>query len=83
MKPGAVVVAAAAAVILLVPPGAQAQSGPGGWQYAVAPYLWAAGIDGSMTVADREADIDVPFDTILDNLDLLLSGPQLGIVFSF
>jgi hypothetical protein len=55
-----------------------------------------------MTVADREADIDVPFDTILDNLDLVLdmdyvsgggvreadldirlSGPQLGIVFSF
>jgi hypothetical protein len=74
MKPGAVVVVAAAAVILLVPPGAQARSGSEGWQYAVAPYLWAAGIDGSMTVADREADIDVPFDTILDNLDLALMG---------
>lgn len=74
MKPGAAVMAVAAALVLVVPPGAQAQSGPGDWQVAIAPYLWAAGLDGTMTIAEQEQDFDLPFSTIIDNLDFALMG---------
>jgi hypothetical protein len=55
---------------LLVAPHAAAQSGTGGWEFTIAPYLVAAGMDGAMTVKGLEADVDVPFDTILENLDM-------------
>lgn len=74
MKPGAAVMAVAAALVLVVPPGAQAQSGSGDWQVAIAPYLWAAGLDGTMTIAEQEQDFDLPFSTIIDNLDFALMG---------
>jgi hypothetical protein len=61
-------------VIALVAPQAAAQSSPGEWQYAVSPYLWAAGMDGSLAVATREGNIDVPFSDIFDNLDFALMG---------
>jgi len=41
-----------------------------GWDYDLFVYFWATGLDGSMTVRDREADLDVAFSDILDNLDL-------------
>jgi hypothetical protein len=41
-----------------------------GWDYDLFVYLWASGLDGTMTVRDREADLDVPFSDIFDNLDL-------------
>lgn len=53
---------------------AAAQSSSNGWQVAVAPYLWAAGMDGSMAIAERQQDFDVPFSTIVENLDLALMG---------
>ena len=62
------------ALILLAAPRASAQKGAGDWQFAVAPYLWAAGMDGTMAIANFEEDIDVPFGTIIDNLDLALMG---------
>ena len=74
MKQGAAVMAVAAALVLVVPPGAQAQSGSGDWQVAIAPYLWAAGLDGTMTIAEQEQDFDLPFSTIIDNLDFALMG---------
>jgi hypothetical protein len=67
-------VLAAVSVMVLAAPAVVAQSDSGGWEYTVAPYLWAAGMDGSLTVAAIEADVDVPFDTIIENLDLALMG---------
>lgn len=60
----------AAAALTMVGPYASAQSGPDGWQFTIAPYMVAAGMDGSIGVAGVDAEVDVPFSTILDNLDL-------------
>jgi hypothetical protein len=35
----------------------------------VAPYLWTAGIDGTLTTQNAEADFDVDFSDIWDNLE--------------
>jgi hypothetical protein len=59
----------AAAVVTLTAPQAAAQSGSNGWEFAIVPYLVAAGMDGSITVKGIEADVDVPFSDIIDNLD--------------
>jgi hypothetical protein len=64
----------AAVVLTLVVPQAAAQSGSNNWRFAVAPYLWAAGMDGTMTIAGTETDIDVPFIDVIDNLDLAFMG---------
>ncbi len=61
-----------AAVVSLAAPPAVAQSGSDGWEFTIAPYLVAAGMEGSITVKGIEADIDVPFSDIIDNLDLAL-----------
>jgi len=60
--------------VTLVASQAVAQSSSNEWQFAVAPYLWLAGMDGTMTIAEQEQDIDVPFSDIIDNLDLALMG---------
>jgi hypothetical protein len=39
------------------------------WKFSVAPYLWGAGIDGTMTVRGYEADVDKSFEDILNDLD--------------
>lgn len=57
--------------VSLTPPAA-AQSSSSEWQVSVAPYLWAAGMDGSMAIAERQQDFDVPFSTVVENLDLAL-----------
>ena len=59
----------AAAVMTLAAPQALAQSGSNGWEFAIVPYLVAAGMDGSITVKGIDADVDVPFSDIIDNLD--------------
>lgn len=57
----------------------------GGWSWRVAPYLWAADLDGSVTVDGSEVDIDVPFSDTLDHLDsggqLLVEGRTSGWAF--
>jgi hypothetical protein len=60
----------ATTALTLVGASASAQSGPGDWQFTIAPYMVAAGMSGSIGVAGAEAEVDVPFSTILDNLDL-------------
>lgn len=60
--------------VVLVAPKAGAQSNSGGWDIALAPYLWAAGMDGTFAIGDQEQDIDVPFSDIIDNLDFALMG---------
>lgn len=40
------------------------------WQFAVTPYLWGAGIDGTATVRRYSADFSKPFDEVIKDLDL-------------
>lgn len=51
-----------------------AQSRSGGWEFTVAPYLLGAGIDGSVTVAAFESNVDVPFDQIIEDLEMAFMG---------
>lgn len=39
------------------------------WQFTIIPYLWLMGINGETTIKGREADLDVSFGDIWDNLD--------------
>ena len=45
-----------------------------GWEFAVAPYLWMAGIDGDVTVRGTKGSIDADFGDVLDNLDAGIQG---------
>src|SRR5262245_8736739 len=63
------------------PPGALAQpvaakpeSDDPAWNWRVAPYLWAASVNGNMTVADRKLDVDMSFGDILDDLNYSIQG---------
>lgn len=40
------------------------------WEFIIVPYLWIMGIEGDVTVKGRNAEVDVSFDDILDDLDL-------------
>ncbi|TNF76386.1 MAG: hypothetical protein EP299_05435 [Acidobacteria bacterium] len=44
-----------------------------GWDIDLMIYLWALGMDGSTTVRGQEADVDISFSEIFDNLDLAFS----------
>ena len=82
MKSGSLIGLIAVWVMLMAgsPVAAQsvsAEPDPGGWKYTVAPYLWAPGMDGTITINRIEADVNVPFS------DMLISGPQLGVAFHF
>lgn len=65
------IISVAAVMLLLVfSPSAYGQgSGSDKWEFMVAPYFWAAGIDGDMKVKENEVDIDVGFSDILDVLE--------------
>jgi hypothetical protein len=39
------------------------------WRWRVAPYLWTAGIDGSVATSNAEADFDVDFSDVWNNLE--------------
>jgi hypothetical protein len=69
MIPKSLLALIAAAAVTLASPQAAAQSGSNGWEFSIAPYLVAAGMDGSITVKGIEADVDVPFSDIIDKLD--------------
>lgn len=57
-----------AAALLLASAGTSAADG---WEYSGTLYLWAAGIDATTAGG---ADIDVDFDTLLDNLNMAFMG---------
>lgn len=48
------------------PPPAAPESG---WQFRVAPYLWAQQLDGTVGVRGLAGDVDLSFSDILDDLD--------------
>ena len=64
----------AAAFVILVTPQVMAQSSSSEWQFNIAPYLWAAGMDGTMTIADNEVDIDVTFSDLIGDQEFALMG---------
>jgi len=43
-----------------------------GWEFQVAPYLWALAMNGHATVKGQEADVDVSFSDIWDELNIAL-----------
>jgi hypothetical protein len=51
--------------LMMLAPLAQSQE----WDFKVAPYLWAAGIDGSLTAGQQSGDFSVGFDDIVNVLD--------------
>jgi hypothetical protein len=42
------------------------------WKFAVTPYLWGAGVNGTATVALHEADVNKSFSDILNDLDFAM-----------
>ena len=40
-----------------------------GWEFTVAPYLWAISMDGSIRVRGLEADVDASFNDLLDEMN--------------
>ena len=59
-------------VLLLLCPLAYAEetSGTKNWEFELAPlYLWAASMDGEMTVKGITAPVELPFDEIFDSLE--------------
>lgn len=44
------------------------------WKHEFAPYVWGAGIDGTTTVGTVEADVDMSFGDILDDLETGFMG---------
>lgn len=53
---------------------ASANAFPAGWQYEATLYGYATGIDGDAGVRSVDADVDVGFDDILENLDFGAMG---------
>jgi len=44
-----------------------------GWDYDLGIYLWALGMDGSAKVKGVDADVDISFSEIFDNLEMAFS----------
>jgi len=44
------------------------------WQFEASPYLWLAGVDGSIRVGDRSLDTSQSYDDILSDLDFGAMG---------
>jgi hypothetical protein len=60
-------------VVALAAPQAAAQSGSE-WEFVVAPYLWAAGMDGTVRIGDLQQEAEIPFSDIIENLEFALMG---------
>ena len=74
MRSKSLIALLAVAVVIMagLPAAAQtdsAQADSDGWKFTIAPYLWAAGMNGTITINHIDADVDVPFSDILSNLD--------------
>lgn len=67
-------VVAVAMIGVVVAGQASAQPGPGEWEFSLAPYLWASGMDGTLGIGDQEQEVEASFSDILDNLELALMG---------
>ncbi len=66
------VVALCSVVTLLSIPAPPAAAS--GWDYDLALYLFALGLDGRTVVRGREADVDVSFSDIVEDLEMAATG---------
>ena len=48
---------------------AEEKSSESGWEFAIAPYMWAISMSGDVTVKGLEADVDASFKDIWDELN--------------
>ena len=48
------------------------------WKHEVAPYMWASAMSGSSTIGPLEADVDMSFGDILDDLEFGFMGTYRG-----
>ena len=55
-------------IVLLAAANAEAQT-KSGWEFVVAPYFIAAGMDGEVMVRDIAVPVDVSFSSVLENLE--------------
>ncbi len=69
MRSQALLALLAVGLMTLAAPQAVAQSGSNAWEFAIAPYLFAAGMDGSITVKGIDQDVDYPFSDVISDLD--------------
>ena len=51
---------------------------PQGWKVETTPYLWAAGLEGDVTVNGQKADFEKSFSDIFESVDM--AGSILGVV---
>lgn len=60
-----------ACMMAAVAPSVAAEEKPAesGWEFGVAPYLWALSMNGNVTVKGLEADVDLSFNDIWDELN--------------
>jgi hypothetical protein len=61
---------AGAALIVVASPALAQDDAAAGWDVMVAPYLWAARLDGDAKVRGIEADVDVSFQDTLEDLGI-------------
>lgn len=54
-----------------------AQTSEKDWSLEVTPYIWAAGIDGDITIRGHTGSIDLGFSDLIDSVDI--AGAVLGI----
>ena len=66
-----VLVLLVACILAAVAPSVAAEEKPAesGWEFGVAPYLWALSMNGNVTVKGLEADADIGFSEIWDELN--------------
>jgi opacity protein-like surface antigen len=69
-----VVVAACAALTMLASNAIAAEESEQPWQFEFIPYLFAAGVDGTTGIRGVTADISVPLDKLVKNLDSVFMG---------
>jgi hypothetical protein len=76
--------AAAALVAAAIPSWAQSQGGPtaamdGAWHFTIAPYLWATGMSGDVSVANLpQIPIKVKFSDMISDVDFGVQGHVEG-----
>ena len=71
------IMTAIAAGLVLASGLAAAAAEPQGWQFELTPYLWAAGLEGDLTVNGHEAEFEKEFSDLFDMLDI--GGSLLGV----
>jgi len=63
-------VIAVAAVTFLSVSAPSARAADGSWEFHLAPYLWGAGLDGTVGVAGQTADVDLSFSDLVEFADI-------------